>query len=218
MDQELINTALLADTDSGSDYSINPLRWMLFKVKQRAKVQYSDLIPSQVGRDISDSSDSSIPTPTEAMSILARARRTDSARRTMTVELAPGLEEVASPPPFSDNFQYNWPYDYLSFVEMVKMDANIMFNRILPPTYDPVDVASDIEDWTPGGQTQEAPQFGEYNNMSAIQLSDTPRFVGAPAALVPRTAPVTMTITGKQQLQAEDMGPGPDSGILDEIY
>jgi len=218
MDQELINTALLADTDSGSDYSINPLRWMLFKVKQRAKVQYSDLIPSQVGRDISDSSDSSIPTPTEAMSILARARRTDSARRTMTVELAPGLEEVASPPPFSDNFQYNWPYDYLSFVEMVKMDANIMFNRILPPTYDPGDVTSDIEDWTPGGQTQEAPLADAYNNMSAIQLSDAPRFVGAPAALVPRTAPVTMTITGKQQLQAEDAGPGPDSGILDEIY
>ena len=24
--------------------------------------------------------------------------------------------------------QYNWPYDYLSFVELIKMDAEVLFN------------------------------------------------------------------------------------------
>lgn len=32
------------------------------------------------------------------------------------------------------NYQYNWPYDYLSFVEMVKIDAQVLFTDDEPPT------------------------------------------------------------------------------------
>jgi hypothetical protein len=67
------------------------VRWMVFKVKQRATTPYYKLIPSQVGEAIPE-----IPDPTATT-------------------------------PEGYKVQYNWPYDYLSFVELVKMDVEVMY-------------------------------------------------------------------------------------------
>ena len=205
MDQELINVALLADTDSGSDYSINPLRWMIFKVKQRAKVVYSDLIPSQVKASIADNPAGIPQAPTEALSVFASAQRVDAYRVEMTQEIAPGLEIPPSAPPFSDSYQYNWPYDYLSFVEMVKMDANIMFNRTPPPPYDLADTAADTEAMHPGGETATAPPVASYGYSEMTVMEAPPGgYVTSPVVSTRRIVPTTMT------LQAGDSGPGAD--------
>ena len=69
------------------------LRWMVFKVKQRAKNDYHDLIVPQTrgaaGRQIPDQQD---------------------------------REGEYEP-------QFNWPYDYLSVIELIKMDAEVLYKE-----------------------------------------------------------------------------------------
>ena len=89
---ELMDTELL----SADNILNNPnLRWMVFKVKQRAKIKYSDLKVPQVG------SYSSL--------------------------LSAGLTSPSGYP-----LQYNWPYDFVSFVELIKMDAEVLYTDPLP--------------------------------------------------------------------------------------
>ena len=68
------------------------LRWMVFKVKQRAKTDYYDLIADQAN---------------------------ESTRQVK--QKTTKLDEY--------KFGFNWPYDYLSFVELIKMDADILLKK-----------------------------------------------------------------------------------------
>ena len=65
---------------------------MVFKVKQRAKTDYYDLVSDQAG---------------------------GSNRR--IVEQRTKQKEY--------QFGFNWPYDYLSFVELIKMDVNVLLKK-----------------------------------------------------------------------------------------
>ena len=80
-DNELINEEVLTNSN---------LRWMVFKVKQRAKMKYSDLLVDQANQS------------------------------TKQIE-----EKTTKPKKYK--FGFNWPYDYLSFVELIKMDVDILF-------------------------------------------------------------------------------------------
>ena len=68
------------------------LRWMVFKVKQRARTDYYDLLVDQAG-EATTQIDNTKPRPREYP------------------------------------LQFNWPYDYLSFVELIKMDVDILFKK-----------------------------------------------------------------------------------------
>ena len=81
-DNQLINEKILTNEN---------LRWMVFKVKQRAKTDYYDLLVDQAGQ--------------------------------ATRKIAPpGKSSVYKP-------HFNWPYDYLSFVELIKMDVDILLKK-----------------------------------------------------------------------------------------
>ena len=80
---ELINAEVLNN---------NNLRWMVFKVKQRCKTDYYDLIPDQAN---------------------------ESTRQVK--QKTTKLDEY--------KFGFNWPYDYLSFVELIKMDVDILLKK-----------------------------------------------------------------------------------------
>jgi hypothetical protein len=69
------------------------LRWMVFKVKQRAAANYYDQVFSKKGD------------------------------KTSFVDAA--LDLGATGP--KDSIQYNWPYDFFSLVELVKIDASVEF-------------------------------------------------------------------------------------------
>ena len=72
---------------------VNPnLRWMVFKVKQRAMKSYRDLVPDQAGSS------------------------------TNQIDFKTGKSRDYS-------FGFNWPYDYLSFVELVKIDVDILLKK-----------------------------------------------------------------------------------------
>jgi hypothetical protein len=80
---ELINEDVLANEN---------LRWMVFKVKQRAQTDYFDLIADQANESTSKINE-----------------------KTNKIK--------------DYKFGFNWPYDYLSFVELVKLDTEILFKK-----------------------------------------------------------------------------------------
>ena len=86
---DLMNTELLEE----QNLIDNPnLRWMVFKVKQKAGKDYYDLVPPQI----------------------------KAARPTTKLDK---LETDKD----DEYIQFNWPYDYLSFVELVKLEADVLY-------------------------------------------------------------------------------------------
>ena len=86
---DLMNTELLEE----QNIIDNPnLRWMVFKVKQKADKDYYDLVLPQV-----------------------------KAARTATNLDKPETDKD------DEYLQFNWPYDYLSFVELVKLEADVLY-------------------------------------------------------------------------------------------
>lgn len=88
----------------------NDVRWMIFKVKQRATGDYYKHIPTQAGGALS-----------------FQQSRVFNPAAASDIEL--GLP-FGSEPITSEKYrpQFNWPYDYLSFVEGIKVDVEVMFD------------------------------------------------------------------------------------------
>ena len=88
----------------------NDVRWMIFKVKQRATGDYYKHIPTQAGGALSF----------QQTQLFNPSRATD-------VDLG---KPFGSEPIVSKEYrpQFNWPYDYLSFVEGIKVDVEVMFD------------------------------------------------------------------------------------------
>ena len=84
MNSELLDQQNLIDNPN--------LRWMVFKVKQKANKDYYDLIPPQI----------------------------KAARPTTVLDKAETDKD-------DEYLQFNWPYDYLSFVELVKLEADVLY-------------------------------------------------------------------------------------------
>ena len=82
-DSELINQDILSEPN---------LRWMVFKVKQRANTDYYDLLADQAGE--------------ATRKIVEKKRETKEY-----------------------TFGFNWPYDYLSFVELIRMDVDVLVKK-----------------------------------------------------------------------------------------
>ena len=86
---DLMNNELLEE----KNIIDNPnLRWMVFKVKQKAKKGYYDLIRPQIKE-------------------------------------ARPITNLDTPETDKDDeyLQFNWPYDYLSFVELIKVEADVLY-------------------------------------------------------------------------------------------
>jgi len=80
----------------------NPLtRWMVFKVKQRSQKQYSEMITTQAGQ------------AANLAETLGASTQLVSAVSDLSTDTYP--------------IEYNWPYDYVSFVESVKFDAQVLY-------------------------------------------------------------------------------------------
>tara|TARA_R110000796_G_scaffold24010_7_gene68676 strand:- start:675 stop:1106 length:432 start_codon:yes stop_codon:yes gene_type:complete len=91
----LVSGELLKKVDS-------KLQWMLFKVKQKASVNYWD------------KSVSTNPSLTETSGISSRLPLAGIGGVMKTTEA---------------EFNYNWPYDFFSLVELVKMDEEVEFTK-----------------------------------------------------------------------------------------
>jgi len=85
---ELVDTELLSESNLMDNEN---LRWMVFKVKQKSTIKYSDLVAPQAGQSTG--------------------------------------EEIATTEETGYNIGFNWPYDYLSFVELIKIDAQVLYKN-----------------------------------------------------------------------------------------
>ncbi len=85
-DSELLSADNLLNNDN--------MRWMVFKVKQRAQTDYTSLMIPQVGQ----------------------ASNGDLFNFDSTLN--------------GYKVGFNWPYDYLSFVELIKVDAEVLYSDI----------------------------------------------------------------------------------------
>ena len=90
------NTEFELNRQVRKDKIDSKIRWMIFKVKQRAKTSYFE-------------------------KIFARNESQESGTKLNKTTL--------SSTGASKNASYNWPYDYFSLVELIKMDAEIDFAR-----------------------------------------------------------------------------------------
>jgi hypothetical protein len=98
----VIKDGQLDENAEGNEIPSN-IQWMIFKVKRRAKTKYKEKVIQNTGR---------LPKPALQ---LASEREEDKDRR------AQGEDPAIT---------YNWPYDFFSLVELVKIDAEITFSDI----------------------------------------------------------------------------------------
>ena len=84
---EIMDTELLSERNL---FENEHLRWMVFKVKQKADSEYYDLLVDQAGK---------------------------ASRKIFGPDKKP--KKYPS--------QFNWPYDYLSIVELIKLDVDVLF-------------------------------------------------------------------------------------------
>jgi hypothetical protein len=78
------------------------IRWMVFKAKQRAKTNYYDLVVKK-------------PSMTDKLEAEGLDVRVNS-------------EEESRIRDLRQKIQFNWPYDFFSLVELVKLDASVEFS------------------------------------------------------------------------------------------
>lgn len=98
----VIKEGLLDKNAKGPEIPSN-IRWMIFKVKQRAATKYKDKIAKNAGTFASTANQLAFDHTFEK-----------------DVTLSQGLA----------NTTYNWPYDFFSLVELVKLDAEVTFTNI----------------------------------------------------------------------------------------
>jgi hypothetical protein len=98
----VIKDGQLDENAEGNEIPSN-IQWMVFKVKRRAKTKYKEKVVQNTGR---------LPKPALQ---LAAEREEDKDRR------AEGEDPEIT---------YNWPYDFFSLVELVKLDAEVTFSNI----------------------------------------------------------------------------------------
>jgi hypothetical protein len=121
----LMNTELL----SANNLFENPnLRWMVFKVKQKSQAMYGDKIISQVNQ--------SAQTPFQFTSELEMKQTQEipvmQKIKDQFENMKSGNRKEQEP---TYPLKYNWPYDYFSFVELVKVEAEILFSDKMSEVY-----------------------------------------------------------------------------------
>lgn len=82
------------------------LRWMVFKVKQRSTSNYYDHVPNQAGE------------ASKQLNEMQERIEKSKQLRSKTGDMDPQREY---------QIQYNWPYDYISLVELARLDVEVMY-------------------------------------------------------------------------------------------
>ena len=133
------------------------LRWMVFKVKQKGQEQYFDYTDRQI------------------------ANNSNNPLQFLFTDIKYVFDDIQAPPEYK--VKHNWPYDYVSFVEMVKVNSEILYAGDLGPS-DPLGMgrSDDAPPNSPSGPGGDGPKFysppppdpGDFNG------GDDPYDFGAP--------------------------------------
>jgi hypothetical protein len=102
LSHKLIDNGLLSQDDLSDSKN---LKWIVFKVKQRANTNYFDKIYLQAGQS-------------------------NLGRQQPQGKLAAIPESLLIERNPNKGITYNWPYDFFSFIELVKVDASVDFKGV----------------------------------------------------------------------------------------
>lgn len=122
LNTEKLNGAILSPVHNPHNLfspidSQNKTRWLVFKVKQRGLTNLEEVRMRSI-----DSRESNFQKPIDYI----KESKTSLNQSSLPKDL-PGLEDFAH-----SKLQFNWPYDYFSFVELVKLDAKVdLYNYIV---------------------------------------------------------------------------------------
>jgi len=100
--------------NSPEEFLEKNVRWLVFKIKYRAESHYSNIINDSL---------SAIPEDVMAAAGTRKFGTKDSSRLDDITEDEKRL--------FS-NYSYNWPYDYFSIIEMIKLESKVDFFSSAP--------------------------------------------------------------------------------------
>jgi hypothetical protein len=103
LNKELLRAQNIISTDQ--------IRWMVFKVKQRATSDYYDHIP--------DMANEAPQTRTNIGATIA-----GELPGALGIGGALGVDRIRTYP-----IQYNWPYDYISLVELARLDVEVLYRQ-----------------------------------------------------------------------------------------
>ena len=88
---------------------MNKTRWLVFKVKQRGKANLEEIRKASIDPRVSN---------------IEKLEYVKNSKPSFTEDTLPrgtaGLEQDGTM-----NVQFNWPYDYFSFVELIKLETKI---------------------------------------------------------------------------------------------
>ena len=120
LNSEMLGGGLYANNGDSYHPMQSQLRWMIFKVKQRGQTNYWDEIASQVNRANANAA--------SKQSRGKKSRQSQKQKRQETREKAGGAFSKRSEGSDDYELNFNWPYDYVSFVEMVKIEAEVLYS------------------------------------------------------------------------------------------
>ena len=86
-------------------------RWLVFKVKERGQANLENIRMSSIDPRVSN---------VEKLEYIKESKSSLTTETQNKVAETSGLRSAVE-----NKLQYNWPYDYFSFVELVKLEAKI---------------------------------------------------------------------------------------------
>jgi hypothetical protein len=116
-----LNSSEILDAE---DLMQDDTQWMIFKVKQKATGDYFKHVASQIGESKITTQDHMLDIANESLQY-----NTDFVENTIDAEQGNGVINQNT-----YNLQYNWPYDYVSIVEGIKIDIEVMYTDKIEQT------------------------------------------------------------------------------------
>ena len=113
----LVNELMGAQAEVTGNKIQDKLQWMVFKVKQKARTSYYEKV---MGEQVV-----STPSAGAAWPFSTAGSKPITTLRAGTIQKAGGSAGEDDYP-----YSYNWPYDYFSLVELVKIDAAVNYGSI----------------------------------------------------------------------------------------
>ena len=87
----------------------NKTRWLIFKVKERGKTNLEEIRKASLDSRVSN------------IEKFEYIREGKSSKSSETLD----IEAISNRPGLENTLQYNWPYDFFSLVELIKMEAKV---------------------------------------------------------------------------------------------
>ena len=232
---ELLSAAHLLGTSpvGGGIVEMPDIRFMAFKVKQKATGDYYNHVLEQAGRSLAKNSNIKFMMPgaikllgslysglgvtpgegTELAATLPNPPPNAFDTEPAGSEDAAGQLAPAQPPIQAYEVQYNWPYDYLSIVEGIKVDVQILYDDESNTTKSLIrEQAAKIPDATYRPSKMDLPGMIQSTQVPSVLINQAAALESAGAVAGPLASLATKALKTPTRLRLKTAAPMPPGG------